>query len=74
VLHLVWMHVIDVVGEEKCATAVVTPGGEEFHFYAYSKPHLQTTMLGVGCGVTPGLHHPKKDCQLKQKSSLGHFC
>jgi len=51
--------IIDIVGEEKCAPEVVTPGGEDFHFYAFSKPKLQTTMLGLGCGVTPGLHHPK---------------
>ncbi|MEC5423843.1 amidohydrolase [Virgibacillus sp. C22-A2] len=51
--------IIDVTGNEKCAPEVVTPGGEDFHFYTYSKPQLQTTMLGLGCGVTPGLHHPK---------------
>ncbi|GGP11114.1 amidohydrolase [Oceanobacillus neutriphilus] len=51
--------IIDVAGEENCAPEVVTPGGEDFHFYTYSKPRLQTTMLGLGCGVTPGLHHPK---------------
>ena len=51
--------IIDVVGEEKCAPELTTPGGEDFHFYSYSKPQLQTTMLGLGCGVTPGLHHPK---------------
>lgn len=50
--------IIDVVGEENCAKEVVTPGGEDFHFYNYSKPQLKTTMLGIGCGVTPGLHHP----------------
>ncbi|MFJ5762315.1 amidohydrolase [Neobacillus sp. NPDC093182] len=51
--------IIDVAGEENCAPEVVTPGGEDFHFYTYSKPQLQTTMLGLGCGVTPGLHHPQ---------------
>ncbi|WP_332648703.1 amidohydrolase [Lysinibacillus sp. 54212] len=51
--------IIETVGEAHCAPAVVTPGGEDFHFYAYNKPHLKTTMLGLGCGVTPGLHHPQ---------------
>lgn len=51
--------IIDTVGEEHLADDVVTPGGEDFHFYAYSRPQLKTTMLGIGCGVTPGLHHPK---------------
>lgn len=51
--------IIEVVGEEKCASDIVTPGGEDFHLYAFSKPQLKTTMLGIGCGVTPGLHHPE---------------
>jgi len=51
--------IIDTVGEENCAPEVVTPGGEDFHFYTYTRPQLKTTMLGLGCGVTPGLHHPQ---------------
>ncbi|EON73889.1 M20 peptidase aminoacylase family protein [Lysinibacillus sphaericus] len=50
--------IIDVVGHTACASPVVTPGGEDFHFYTYEKPELKATMLGLGCGVTPGLHHP----------------
>ncbi|WP_342472041.1 amidohydrolase [Metasolibacillus sp. FSL H7-0170] len=50
--------IIKTVGEENCASDVITPGGEDFHYYAYKQPHLKTTMLGLGCGVTPGLHHP----------------
>ncbi|GEL04591.1 amidohydrolase [Rummeliibacillus stabekisii] len=50
--------ILDVVGEDHLAPEIVTPGGEDFHFYAYTCPHLKTTMLGLGCGVTPGLHHP----------------
>lgn len=51
--------IVDVVGESACAPPVVTPGGEDFHFYTYERPNLKATMLGLGCGVTPGLHHPK---------------
>jgi len=51
--------IIDEAGAEQCAEEVVTPGGEDFHFYAYTKPELKTSMLGIGCGVTPGLHHPE---------------
>lgn len=51
--------IVDVVGEKACASPVVTPGGEDFHFYTYERPNLKATMLGLGCGVTPGLHHPK---------------
>lgn len=48
-----------VAGEARCAPEIVTPGGEDFHFYSLSKPELKTTMLGLGVGVTPGLHHPE---------------
>lgn len=51
--------IIDIAGEDNCAPEVITPGGEDFHFYTFSRPQLKTTMLGIGCGVTPGLHHPK---------------
>lgn len=51
--------IIAVVGEEHCAAAIHTPGGEDFHVYTYEKSALKTTMLGLGCGVTPGLHHPE---------------
>lgn len=50
--------IILTVGKEHCVKEVVTPGGEDFHFYSFARPHLKTTMLGLGCGVTPGLHHP----------------
>ncbi|WP_285398307.1 M20 peptidase aminoacylase family protein [Lysinibacillus sp. fls2-241-R2A-57] len=51
--------IVDVVGEKACASPVITPGGEDFHFYTFERPNLKATMLGLGCGVTPGLHHPK---------------
>lgn len=57
--------IIDVVGDKRCAEEVITPGGEDFHFYAYSRPQLKTTMLGIGCAVTPGLHHPKMKLNTK---------
>ncbi|MER1998188.1 MAG: hypothetical protein ABS882_00320 [Lysinibacillus sp.] len=50
---------IETVGNSKLAHPIVTPGGEDFHHYAVNCPHLKTTMLGLGCAVTPGLHHPK---------------
>lgn len=47
-----------IVGQENCAPSIVSPGGEDFHFYTYERPSLKATMLGLGCAVTPGLHHP----------------
>lgn len=58
-MEIMRLAIIDVVGEEGCAPPVVTPGGEDFHFYTHERPKLKATMLGLGCGVTPGLHHPK---------------
>ncbi|MFE4202874.1 M20 peptidase aminoacylase family protein [Aneurinibacillus aneurinilyticus] len=48
----------DVLGQENTAPDVITPGGEDFHFYTLKHPHIKATMLGLGCGLTPGLHHP----------------
>ncbi len=42
---------------------LLTPGAEDFHFYAtYLK--MKTAYIGLGAGVTPGLHHP--DFKLEQ--------
>ncbi|MFY0546097.1 M20 peptidase aminoacylase family protein [Brevibacillus sp. H7] len=51
--------IADVLGEDKVVPPCVSPGGEDFHFYTYHNPHLSATMLGLGCGLHPGLHHPK---------------
>ncbi|MEK5389299.1 M20 peptidase aminoacylase family protein [Margalitia sp. FSL K6-0131] len=48
----------DVLGRDKLDEALVTSGGEDFHFYSVKRKHLKATMLGLGCGLTPGLHHP----------------
>lgn len=50
--------IIETVGIENLAPPVVTPGGEDFHFYTLKRPQIKATMLGLGCGLTPGLHHP----------------
>lgn len=36
---------------------LVTSGSEDFHFYA-THLGLRTAYIGLGAGVTPGLHHP----------------
>jgi amidohydrolase len=48
----------EVLGHNYCAPPVVTSGGEDFHFYSLMKEELKTTMLGLGCDLQPGLHHP----------------
>ena len=47
-----------VLGEENTTDPIITPGGDDFHFYTIKRPHLKATMVGLGCGLQPGLHHP----------------
>lgn len=51
--------IVKAAGLSNLRKPVHTPGGEDFHHYAVQRPHLKSTMLGLGCGLTPGLHHPK---------------
>ncbi|TQR21437.1 M20 peptidase aminoacylase family protein [Psychrobacillus vulpis] len=48
-----------VLGRENCTQPLVTSGGDDFHFYTIKKPELKATMIGLGCDLEPGLHHPK---------------
>lgn len=47
----------EVLGEEKLAKDC-GGGGEDFHFFVQKKPTIKTAYIGVGTGVTPGLHDP----------------
>ncbi|MCC2249966.1 M20 peptidase aminoacylase family protein [Virgibacillus sp. AGTR] len=47
-----------VLGTENVDPPLVTPGGDDFHFYTIKRPELKATMLGLGCDLSPGLHHP----------------
>ncbi|WP_026695115.1 amidohydrolase [Peribacillus kribbensis] len=49
----------DVLGEENFLPVCISPGGEDFHFYTLENPGINATMVGLGCGLAPGLHHPK---------------
>ena len=44
------------LGEDALGPTIVTPGGEDFHNYPVAIPGLRTTVLGIGAGLTPGLH------------------
>lgn len=50
--------IVRTVGDQGLADPLVTPGGDDFHYYKIHKPDLKATMLGLGCGLSPGLHHP----------------
>ncbi|MCI1591433.1 amidohydrolase [Heyndrickxia oleronia] len=47
-----------VVGDVATASAVVTSGSDDFHFYTIKHPNVKATMIGIGADLTPGLHHP----------------
>lgn len=47
------------LGKENLTEDIITPGGEDFHYYTVKKPNLKATMLGLGCNLEPGLHHPE---------------
>jgi amidohydrolase len=57
--------IVDVMGEAGFVTPPVTPGGEDFHFYPLLKPDVQATMIGLGCDLLPGLHHPQMKFNLE---------
>lgn len=48
----------NILGVENTVPPLTTTGGDDFHFYTIKRPHLKATMLGLGCNLTPGLHHP----------------
>jgi len=48
----------NVLGSDKLVPPIVTPGGDDFHFYKVNVPNLKATMIGLGCDLAPGLHHP----------------
>ena len=50
--------IVDVLGEAGLMEEIITPGGEDFHFFAKEIPGLKTGYLGLGCDLTPGLHDP----------------
>lgn len=58
-----------ILGETALVDPPVTPGGEDFHFYTKVRPTIQATMVGLGTGLEPGLHHPNMKFNL---SALGN--
>jgi amidohydrolase len=47
-----------VLGEKGLLDPIVTPGGEDFHYFAKKRPNLKAGYVGLGCDLTPGLHDP----------------
>lgn len=51
--------IVEILGEKNLVPACISQGGEDFHFYTVKNPGLSATMVGLGCDLTPGLHHPE---------------
>ncbi len=58
-VELMAQAIVDTVGEPFLVPPIVTPGGEDFHYYTLKRPTVKATMLGLGCDLSPGLHHPQ---------------
>jgi amidohydrolase len=56
--HYMKQAIIETIGRKQEVGPLVTTGGDDFHYYTLKRPHLKATMLGLGCGLEPGLHHP----------------
>lgn len=50
--------IINTLGEAYYHPPIITSGGDDFNFYNQKYPHLKSGMIGLGCDLTPGLHHP----------------
>ncbi|MGM9987864.1 MAG: amidohydrolase [Bacillaceae bacterium] len=48
----------DVLGSQYALDSTTSQGGEDFHFYTLKQPTIKATMIGLGCDLKPGLHHP----------------
>ncbi|MFJ7932770.1 amidohydrolase [Sporosarcina sp. NPDC096371] len=51
--------ILETVGEEGYAPAIITSGSDDFHFYTIHRPELDAAMIGIGADLGPGLHHPE---------------
>jgi len=47
-----------VLGPDGLLDPIVTPGGEDFHYFTKKVPGLRAAYFGLGCDAEPGLHHP----------------
>jgi amidohydrolase len=56
--------IVEALGENGLVPPPVTPGGEDFHFYKTHYPAIKATLVGLGTGLAPGLHHPNMSFEL----------
>jgi amidohydrolase len=61
--------IVAVLGQAGLLPPIITPGAEDFHFYIKRKPTIKAAYIGLGCDLTPGLHHPQMKFEV---GSLSH--
>jgi amidohydrolase len=49
--------ITSVVGSTGLLDASTTLGGEDFHYFSKRIPKIRPVYIGLGCNLTPGLHH-----------------
>ncbi|NJP37504.1 amidohydrolase [Alkalicoccus luteus] len=57
-----------IAGVCHVADVLQTPGAEDFHHYTNVNEAPAAVMIGLGSGLTPGLHHPEMTFDLKALS------
>jgi len=51
--------IASILGKENVVPTCISHGGEDFHYYTTENPRIMGTMIGLGCDLSPGLHHPQ---------------
>lgn len=57
-IQIVAKAIASIIGKDNLQSSLVSPGAEDFHFYTLKNKDLAATMVGLGCDLSPGLHHP----------------
>jgi amidohydrolase len=57
--------IASILGKENVMESCVSQGGEDFHNYTAQNQGIFATMVGLGCDLTPGLHHPQMKFNLE---------
>ena len=56
--------IADILGAKNVVHKCISNGGEDFHFYTNRYPNIAATMIGLGCDLNYGLHHPQMNFNL----------
>ncbi len=61
--------ITETLGSEGLLAPIITPGGDDFHFYKQELPKLKVGFVGIGADLTPGLHMPEMNFDEKALGS-----